>query len=408
MSDFTVSTPYASPSTIRRLHSGISIAQYYSMHFMGGLFPFVAGVALFGWRAAAAMLLVVASALLTVGIWRSIGSRGRQLSTPHVLWHAMLLGLMLPAQLASAAHAGHPEASWPLLVAAGAGLVAVIWICGGLASVPAHPAAVVYLLLTLSAGAYLAPTGVLDRKHLVTGDVVTAGLPDGAAEGGSLENTQDRISPDPWLKRRSAPRPGFRAEAPAVALTQYTTGRLRPDRGQMPLHELLRDRLPPLEDLVIGGQPAAIGLGSAISVIVGGLFLLYRGLIDFRIPLFVCLCAFLALLILPVPTVLRADGPHFHWLALRQSDVRWETALTFVNYELMASPTLFVAFFLATAPALRPLSRRARAIYACIIGLLCAASQLYVSAVYGPYLAVVAGGLASPILDRWFRPRPLV
>ena len=52
--------------------------------------------------------------------------------------------------------------------------------------------------------------------------------------------------------------------------------------------------------------------------------------------------------------------------------MRWETAITFVDYEVMASPVLFVAFFLATAASIRPMGRRARAGYAVTLGLLCA------------------------------------
>ena len=90
-----------------------------------------------------------------------------------------------------------------------------------------------------------------------------------------------------------------------------------------------------------------VGLGSGVAVIVGGLFLLYRGVIDFRIPALVIATAFIAMLVLPIPTVITETGANWRWLALRETDVRWETAVTFVNYEMMASPILFVAFFLA-------------------------------------------------------------
>jgi electron transport complex protein RnfD len=181
-----------------------------------------------------------------------------------------------------------------------------------------------------------------------------------------------------------------------------------PERGQIPLHELLRDKMPALEDLIIGGHPSAVGTGSAIAVIIGGLFLLYRGLIDARIPLFIIASAYATLLVLPVPTVIREGGAHFRWLSLREADVRWETALTFANYELMAGSTLFMAFFLATAPSVRPLGRRARMLFGCLVGVLCGVAQLYASVSFGPYLALLLASLATRTLDRWFKPRPLV
>ena len=55
-------------------------------------------------------------------------------------------------------------------------------------------------------------------------------------------------------------------------------------------------------------------------------------------------------------------------MAFRRPDVGWAAGVTFANYELMASPLLFVAFFIATAGPVRPMAVRARIIYALLIG----------------------------------------
>ena len=68
------------------------------------------------------------------------------------------------------------------------------------------------------------------------------------------------------------------------------------------------------------------------------------------------------MLVLPVPVVIRENGPEWRWLVWREHGVGWPLGLTLANYELMAGPLLFVAFFLATAPTVRPLTRRARTI----------------------------------------------
>ena len=155
------------------------------------------------------------------------------------------------------------------------------------------------------------------------------------------------------------------------------------------------------------GAPAPLGLGSAIAVIMGGLYLLYRGLIDFRVPLLICLAAAVALLFLPIPVAVTENVRHWRSLALH-AGVGWPVAITFVSYELMAGPLLFVAFYLASAPGVRPITRRGRAVYAVLIGLGAAAAQLYLDVSYGPYLALLVAALVTPLLDRVFVPRPIV
>ena len=61
-------------------------------------------------------------------------------------------------------------------------------------------------------------------------------------------------------------------------------------------------------------------------MIMGGLFLLYRGLIDFRVPLLICLAAIVMLWVLPIPVAV-SESAH-HWRTLlgctsRPSAGRW-------------------------------------------------------------------------------------
>jgi Na+-translocating ferredoxin:NAD+ oxidoreductase RnfD subunit len=365
--------------------------------------PMAAGLALFGWRALAAIATVVASALIAWGAWRNVGARGRQMVPAQVLWSALLLGLMLPAHLASMRPlpavepiAGAPP--WPLLVAGGFLVGLLHWLVGGAGTGRFHVALVSLLLIAGLFSSIIVPHWVLSRRLLFAGDLLQAPQP------GSLAPR-----PEAWLERPPEPTyDAFWAVPASHWLTLYTRGDLTQPGSRTPMHELLRDRMPPLEDLVVGGHPTPIGQGSLIAVIVGGLFLLYRGVIDHRVPLGVLLTMYLALLILPTPTVISEQGVQYRWLIARGPDVRWETAITFVNYQVAAGPAAFVAFFVATAPSLRPLARRARVIYAVLIGLFAAAGQLYLSVALGPYLAVALVGLLSPTLDRWFATRTLV
>jgi Na+-translocating ferredoxin:NAD+ oxidoreductase RnfD subunit len=379
-------------------HSGLGVGQYYAMHFMGALFPLSAGLLLYGWRAAWATALVVLSAAGAVVVWRRIGMRGHQLRLNHTIWLATLLALMFPAHLVSLRASSTGSIGWPLLVVGGMILVMLLWALGGVGSGRVHPVIITYLLLSALFPDDVAPRYTLQRNHIVTGDVLNSA----PAQG-------DAGSPEPWVRRPLVH--GYDAiQAPSASdrLVSYTRGAERPERGLLRLQGLLSERLPPLEDLVVGGQPAPIGAGSAVAVIVGGLFLLYRGLIDPRVPLLMFASTYAALLVLPVPARIVGEYAQWRWLVVREVDVDWATALTFVHYEIMASPLLFAALFLATGASIRPITRRARVVYAVLAGLLAAPALLYVSVSAGPYLAVFAASLLTPLLDRWFNPKPLV
>jgi Na+-translocating ferredoxin:NAD+ oxidoreductase RnfD subunit len=394
----TTAAPPSSPALISLPHSGVNVRAYYAMHFQGALFPLSAGVVFYGWRGAAEVCLVLLGAWAASTIWRRIGSRGQQLEYSHAMWLALVLSLMLPAHLASARiHGEYGVWTWPLPVAAGMILVMFQWVLGGLGAGRIHPVIVSYLLIAALSYNLLVPRYVLARNHMVAGDLLA----------GTASPNMAAVK-EPWTARKaSGGRNSDVAEAASEALTRYTSGREKPPRGWLSLQSLLRDSLPPLEDLVIGGQPGPLGASSAIAVIIGGLMLMYRGLIDYRIPLIIVLVEFAALLVLPIPASV-SSHTIWHRLAFRRPDVGWAAGVTFANYEILASPALFMAFFLATAGPVRPMARRARTIYAILIGAMTAALQLYVNVAFGPYLALLMASLLTPAMDRLFSPRPLV
>src|SRR5205814_538692 len=121
----------------------------------------------------------------------------------------------------------------------------------------------------------------------------------------------------------------------AEYLSSYTTGQVSPERVWLSLESLLRDRVPPLEDLILGAHPGPIGTSSAIAVIIGGLFLLYRGQIDHRVPLLIVASAFVALLVLPVPAVI-TERPDWRWAGGHVRGIGWSMGVTFANYEILA------------------------------------------------------------------------
>lgn len=391
------------------LRTSVSTARFYATFAMGAGFPAVAGVLLYGWRALAMLLFMLPTSTIAFLIWRHVGSRGRQLHLAHTLWLTMLLWLMLPAHLL----AGPPLAQsgeWAIPLCASILLVMALWLLGGMTSGRIHAVLVAYLLIVAAFDQMLAPMAVLQRHRLFRGDIARAAPPAPPAHAYIKEG---------YLK--TPPVEGADAlllEPASTRLLAFTSGQKRPGRSWLTLESLLRDELPPLEDLIIGGQPGPIGGTCAIAVIIGGLFLLYRGIIDFRVPVCVFVGALLALLTLPIPILIRDSGPEWRWLAFRMhlpisgagvsQTVGWAKMVTFANYEIMIGPMLLMAFFLATAPALRPMARRARVLYGLLLGIVAAGMQLYVSISFGPYLALLIVSLLTPLFDRMFRQHPLV
>ena len=380
------------------LQGGVDLHRFFLTHVTSTVFLLTAGLLFYGWRAAVAIGLVVGSATIGMLVWRRVGRRGAGMRLSYGVWMAILLAMALPAHLATAQDPGPGGAVvWPILVAAGLLLPMFLWLFGAGGSSRVHPVPAIYLLLVVMFQNLLMPNVVLHRSNLVVGDVLDAA-------------TSVPLPPakEPWANAPPQDADALRVQRAAEVLGAFTSGTTIANRGYLSLHETIRDRVPPLEDLIIGAQPGPIGAASAVAVIMGGLFLLYRGLIDIRLPMLIVIAAFVALLILPIPVRITEDTPRWHWLAMRQPDVGWSWAITLVNYELMAGPLLFVAFFLATAPGVKPMTRRARALYAVIIGVGAAALQLYLSVSYGAYLALLLASPVTPLLDRWLKPRPLV
>lgn len=396
--ELTYATPPLATPHPTALHSGIRLGRYYGMHAMSAIFPLVAGLFVYGWRALGVVVVVLASSAGAFFLWRRVGRRGAQLHLPHMLWLAGLLALCLPAQFFSGS-LGLKAPLWPILPAAGIALVAITWLVGGTGSTRLHPVILTFLLLAVFFRTDFVAHGVLDTRHMIFGDVLRTERP-----------TPNEVIKVPWPDdtAEGMNRSAVWRDPAAERLLPFTKGTERPVNTSLTLEGLLRDRMPPLEDLIIAGHPSLIGSASAIAAIIGGLFLLYHGLIDYRIPLLIFLAAMAAFLVLPIPVVITETAREWRWLVARDPGVGWGLAVTFANYELMASPLALVAFFLATEPTIRPMTRRGRTIYALVAGVLIAVTQLYADVLCGPFVGVFGASLLTPGLDRLIGPRPLV
>lgn len=378
------------------MHSGVDTWRYLMMNASGLVFPATAGLLLFGWRSLGVLLPTMGTAAIAAIAWRRIGTRGAQLEMPLVLWLSGLLALMLPAHLFGGKDPATGLALWPIPPTAGVLLVIILWMTLGLGAGKVHPVVLTYILLALMFGTMLIPHESLQKGRIFWGDLLDAG----AVRGTIVQ---------PWFAAEKMPdHDATRTDPASQTLREFTSGARLAERARVSMDVLLRDWMPPLEDLLVGGHPSPIGLASGIAVIIGGLFLLYRGAIDARVPLIMMVTTGATILMLPVPLVVPGSDMAWRVLSFQGPEVGWELRVTLVSYELLAGPLLFTAFFLAASPLVRPIARRARVIYAILLGIVTGIMQIYVSVAMGAYLAVLMVGILSPAIDRFFKPRTLV
>jgi Na+-translocating ferredoxin:NAD+ oxidoreductase RnfD subunit len=387
----------ALPVRVCTLSGGKAQVRFYVLHMLGALFPLTAGDLLYGWRVPATLAVVLLSITGALLIWRKIGARGAALHLPHALWMGVLLTMMLPPHLLlgrDAAALKIDPSIWMILPAAALLLVMLIWLFSSGMFPRIYPLLLTYVTVVILFGGTLSPHLVLHRSYVFFGDLADADLNKPISMQVSREEA--------WVYLRGRPESTamYVRKTAAERLSQYTRATVAPQREVISVDGLLRGSMPPLEDLVIGGHPGPIGASSAIAVIIGGLFLLYRGLIDYRVPLFVTGTALAAFLLLPIPVLITETSSQ--WRPLAFSHLDWPSIVTFANYELMASPLLLVSFFMASSRAVCPTTRDGVNVYAILLGLTAAAGQLYLSVAWGPYAALLLIGLLSRPLDAMF------
>lgn len=144
--------------------------------------------------------------------------------------------------------------------------------------------------------------------------------------------------------------------------------------------------LTPLKDLFIGNVGGCLGETSAFALILGGLFLLSRRVIDWRIPLgiLLSLTAFTGVFWLANPE--KYASPLFH---------------------ILAGGLLIGAFFMATDMVTSPITPLGTWIYALGIGIVIGLIRLFGGFAEGVMYSILFMNAFVPFLNRYTRPRIL-
>ena len=141
-----------------------------------------------------------------------------------------------------------------------------------------------------------------------------------------------------------------------------------------------------IKDLFWGNTGGCIGETSAVALLLGALFLVYKRIIDWRIPLgiILALAAFTGVFWLSSPG--KYASPLFH---------------------LLAGGLVIGAFYMATDMVTSPITPRGTWIYALGIGLLIGLIRLFGGFPEGVMFAILFMNTVVPLLNRYTRPRIL-
>jgi electron transport complex protein RnfD len=144
--------------------------------------------------------------------------------------------------------------------------------------------------------------------------------------------------------------------------------------------------LAPLKDLFFGNTGGCIGETSALALIIGGLFLLFRRVIDWRIPLgiILSLSVFTGIFWLINPG--KYASPLFH---------------------VLAGGLLLGAFFMATDMVTSPITPLGTWIYSLGIGIVVGLVRLFGGFPEGVMYSILFMNTFVPLLNRYTRPRIL-
>ncbi len=135
-----------------------------------------------------------------------------------------------------------------------------------------------------------------------------------------------------------------------------------------------------LLDLLLGNHGGVLGETCAIAIILGGVYLLVRGIADWRIPLSFIGTVFVCYLI--------KDGA--------------EMAL----YQILAGGLMLGAFFMATDYATSPITGLGRMIFGVGCGFFLFIIRAFANYPEGCSFAILFMNVATPMIDRFTMPRP--
>lgn len=142
--------------------------------------------------------------------------------------------------------------------------------------------------------------------------------------------------------------------------------------------------LPPLWDVIIGHVGGTIGETSAIALIIGGLYLLFKRVITWEIP------------VIYIGTVFILT-----WIFGRNGFMTGNPV-----YEIFAGGLLLGAFFMATDYSSSPITQKGKIIMGIGCGFITSIIRIYGGYPEGVSYSILLMNLAVPLIDKFTAPKP--
>lgn len=141
--------------------------------------------------------------------------------------------------------------------------------------------------------------------------------------------------------------------------------------------------LPSLSDMFFGNIGGSLGETSALALLIGGIYLIARGVISWHIPvIYTGTVAFMAWVL--GPNGFLTGDPLFH---------------------VLAGGLLLGAIFMATDYTTSPMTQKGMVIYAVGCGVLTMLFRLYTNMPEGVSFAILLMNVATPLIDRYTAPK---
>lgn len=289
------------------------------------------GIGNFGVRALLVILTTCVSAVLAEYVWQRCMKQPITTYDYSALLTGLLLALNLPATIPL----------WMCVIGGVFAIIIVKQLFGGLGQNFMNPA--------LAARCFL----MLSFSSAMTNSFA---IPKGSAWFGGYQATLDAVS----------------TATPLMQVKEATC-----------MNDLVQGGVS-LKDMFLGTTWGTIGETSALAILLGGIYLIVKKIIDWKIPV----VYILTFVIFNFVYVYATDGAYMP-----------------IFYEVCGGGLLLGAFFMATDYVTSPITAKGKVIYAVLIGLLTGLFRFFGESAEGVSFAIIIGNICVPLIEQYTIPK---